>query len=110
MKSSHFVLALAALAAAAAPAARADEGLWTFDNFPAAKVKATYGVDINPAWLARVQGAAVRLSVGCSGSVVSAQGLTLTNNHCATDCVQALSSQARDYQKTGFLAAARREE
>jgi hypothetical protein len=110
MKSSHFVLALAALAAAAAPAARADEGLWTFDNFPAAKVKAAYGVDINPAWLARVQGAAVRLSVGCSGSVVSAQGLTLTNNHCATDCVQALSSQARDYQKAGFLAAARTDE
>ncbi len=110
MKSSLFVLVLAALAAVAGTAARADEGLWTFDNFPAAKVKAAYGVDITPAWLARVQGAAVRLSVGCSGSVVSAQGLTLTNNHCATDCVQALSSQARDYQKAGFLAPARTDE
>jgi hypothetical protein len=110
MKSSLFVFVLVALAGVAATAARADEGLWTFDNFPAAKVKAAYGVDITPAWLDRVQAAAVRLSVGCSGSVVSAQGLTLTNNHCATDCVQALSSQARDYQKTGFLAAARTDE
>jgi hypothetical protein len=110
MKSSRFVLVLAALASVEATAARADEGLWTFDNFPAAKVKAAYGVDITPAWLARVQGAAVRLSVGCSGSVVSAQGLTLTNNHCAADCVQALSSQAHDYQKSGFLAAARTDE
>ena len=101
----------AALALAlAASAARADEGLWTFDNFPAAKVKAAYGVDITPAWLARVQAAAVRLSVGCSGSVVSAEGLVLTNDHCATDCVQALSSAGRDYQKDGFLAAARTDE
>ena len=110
MKSSLIVLVLAAFAGVAATAARADEGLWTFDNFPAAKVKAAHGVDITPAWLARVQGAVVRLSVGCSGSVVSAAGLTLTNNHCAADCVQALSSQAHDYQKSGFLAAARTDE
>ncbi len=110
MKSSLIVLVLAAFAGVAATAARADEGLWTFDNFPAAKVKAAHGVDITPAWLARVQGAVVRLSVGCSGSVVSAAGLTLTNNHCAADCVQALSSQAHDYQKAGFLAAARTDE
>jgi peptidase S46-like protein len=109
MKSSLFALALA-LATVARTAARADEGLWTFDNFPAAKVKAAYGVDITPAWLGRVQAAVVRLSVGCSGSVVSAAGLTLTNNHCATDCVQAFSSQAHDYQKAGFLAPARTDE
>ena len=59
-----------------------------------------------PAWLARVEAASVRLSVGCSGSVVSAEGLTLTNDHCVTDCVQALSGGAHDYQKGGFLAAA----
>ncbi|HEX3407132.1 MAG TPA: S46 family peptidase, partial [Caulobacteraceae bacterium] len=43
-------------------------------------------------------------------SVVSAAGLTLTNDHCAADCVQALSSGARDYQKAGFLAAVRTDE
>ncbi len=105
MKSAQLALALA-LGATAGGAARADEGLWTFDNFPAAKVKAAYGVDITPAWLARVQAASVRLSVGCSGSVVSAEGLTLTNDHCVSDCVQAFSTQAHDYQKAGFLAAA----
>ena len=45
--------------------ARADEGLWTFDNFPAAAVKAKYGVTIDKAWLDRVRHAAVRLSTGC---------------------------------------------
>ena len=33
--------------AAAAPAL-ADEGMWTFDNFPAEAVKKAYGVDITP--------------------------------------------------------------
>lgn len=42
--------------------ALADEGMWTFDNFPAATVKTRYGVDIDQAWLDHVQGAAVRLS------------------------------------------------
>ena len=91
MKVSRLAFGLLFAAAIPAGAARADEGLWTFDNFPAAKVKAAYGVDITPAWLARVQAASVRLSSGCSASVVSAEGLTLTNDHCATDCVQALS-------------------
>ena len=34
------------LSATQAPAAFADEGMWTFDNFPAAKVKEAYGVTI----------------------------------------------------------------
>src|ERR1700722_10314811 len=78
-------------------AARADEGLWTFDNFPAAKVRAAYGVDITPAWLDRVRGAAARLSVGCSSSVVSGSGLLLTNDHCVADCAQAISPKDTDY-------------
>ncbi len=109
MKAGSFAFALA-LAAMFAGAARADEGLWTFDNFPSEKVKAAYGVDISPAWLARVQANAVRLSVGCSASVVSGQGLTLTNDHCVSDCVQAFSTEAHNYQKTGFLAPSPAEE
>jgi len=109
MRPARLVLVLA-LVVAGAPVARADEGYWTFDNFPAAKVKAAYGVDITPAWVDRVQAAAVRLSSGCSASVVSGAGLTLTNDHCATDCVQALTSGGRDYQQAGFLAAARTDE
>jgi Peptidase S46 len=91
-------------------AAQADEGLWTFDNFPAAKVKAAYGVDITPAWLDRVRGAAVRLSIGCSASVVSGAGLLLTNDHCVADCAQAISPKKTDYAKAGFLAATKRDE
>jgi len=91
-------------------AALADEGLWTFDNFPAAAVKAKYGVTIDQAWLDRVQHASVRLSTGCSASVVSSEGLVLTNHHCVSDCAQSLSTPQQDYIKLGFIAANRRED
>jgi hypothetical protein len=111
MKTNLLAGAAAFLAAGAfAGSALADEGMWTFDNFPAAKVKAAYGVDITPAWLDKVRGSAVRLSVGCSASVVTGQGLVLTNNHCVADCAQNLSSSGHDYFKTGYQAATKPDE
>ena len=88
----------------------ADEGMWTFDNFPAAAVQEKYGAVIDKTWLDRVQRAAVRLSSGCSASIVTADGLVLTNNHCVRDCAQALSSAERDYTRDGFSATTRTQE
>ena len=99
-------LFLAAAAALAAPAL-ADEGMWTFDAFPAAKMQAAYGFAPDQAWLDRVRGAAVRLTGGCSASVVSAEGLVLTNHHCVVDCAQNLSTPTEDFVKAGFAAADR---
>ncbi|MBV9991116.1 MAG: S46 family peptidase, partial [Alphaproteobacteria bacterium] len=90
--------------------ASADEGMWTFDNFPSAKVKAKYGVDIDQAWLDTVRGAAVRLSSGCSASIVTKDALVLTNHHCVRDCAQNLSTAQVDYVKDGFAAARREDE
>ncbi|HLI65898.1 MAG TPA: S46 family peptidase [Caulobacteraceae bacterium] len=106
MKSALFAAVLGA-AGFAAGAASADEGFWTFDNVPAAKVRAAYGVDITPAWLDHVRAAAVRLSIGCSGSVVSAEGLVLTNNHCVADCAHDLSPANADYFTDGYFASTR---
>ncbi len=91
-------------------AARADEGMWTFDNFPAAAVKAKYGVTVDQAWLDHVRLASVRLSVGCSASVVSGDGLVLTNHHCVRDCAQELSNSTTDYVASGFQTAKREDE
>jgi hypothetical protein len=101
---------LFALAVVAASPAMADEGMWTFDNFPAAAVRQKYGANIEQAWLDRVRGSGVRLSSGCSASVVSSEGLVLTNHHCVSDCVQVLSSASRDYLTAGFAAAGRDDE
>ncbi|HKX35483.1 MAG TPA: S46 family peptidase [Rhizorhapis sp.] len=90
--------------------AKADEGMWTFDNFPFAAVNAKYHTAIDQAWLDRVRGAAVRLSSGCSASLVSGRGLVLTNHHCVRDCAQKLSSAQTDYVKDGFSAPRREDE
>lgn len=98
-------LAAAIAVALAVSAARADEGMWTFDNFPSATVKAKYGFGPDQAWLDRVRQSAVRLTSGCSASAISPNGLVLTNWHCVADCVQALSTKENDYAANGFLAA-----
>jgi hypothetical protein len=109
MKLVPFLAALAA-GLCLAGAAAADEGFWPFESFPAAKVRAAYGVEITPAWLDHVRAASVRLSVGCSGAVVSGAGLVLTNNHCVSDCTHDLSSAGHDDYGPGFQAAARTDE
>jgi hypothetical protein len=102
---------LSGLAATALSAtAFAEEGMWTFDNFPSAQVKQKYGFGPDKAWLDRVQKAAVRLSSGCSASLVSPNGLVLTNWHCLSGCAQDLSSKANNYPETGFIAATLKDE
>jgi len=89
---------------------RADEGLWTFDHFPSARVKALYGATVDQAWLGHVMRSAVYLSNGCSASIVSAAGLVLTNNHCVTECTQEISDTVSDHFTSGFVADDQREE
>src|SRR5690606_27490451 len=69
-----------------------------------------YGVKIDRRWLDTVQAASVRLTSGCSASVVSGEGLVLTNDHCVIDCQQALSTAEKDFVKDGFVPAGRNEE
>lgn len=102
--------AFSALVALPLAAARADEGMWTFDAFPAAKMRADYGWAPDQAWLDKVQLAAVRLTGGCSASFVSDAGLILTNHHCVEDCLHNLSSGSEDLVATGFTAATREQE
>ena len=91
-------------------AAHADEGMWTFAAFPAAKLKAEYGWAPDQAWLDRVRLANVRLTGGCSASFVSAEGLILTNQHCVASCLADLSTPGNDLLAKGFVAASRAEE
>jgi hypothetical protein len=93
----------------AAPAF-ADEGMWTPDNFPFDQVNQKYGLHIDQQWLDHVQTGAVRLAGGCSASVVSSEGLVLTNHHCVAGCVRNLSSPDKDYVNGGFFTAALNDE
>jgi hypothetical protein len=90
--------------------AMADEGMWTFDNFPGAAVKYKYGVTIDQAWLDHARLATARLSTGCSASIVTGQGLVLTNHHCVAACAHDLSTADTNYVDLGYVVAARAEE
>jgi hypothetical protein len=87
-----------------------DEGMWPFDNVPAQTIKSKYGVTIDQGWLDHVRGSAVRLSSGCSASLVSREGLVLTNHHCVARCVQDLSTPTVNYTKEGFSIQRREED
>lgn len=89
--------------------ALADEGMWTFDNFPSANVEKKFGARIDGAWLDRVRESTVRLS-GCTASFVSDEGLILTNHHCVAACLAENSSKERSLLDDGFVARGRENE
>ena len=88
----------------------ADEGMWTFDNVPKDAIARKYKVTLTDRWLQQVRQSVVRLESGCTGSFVSANGLILTNHHCAAECLTDLSTAQRDYIAQGFSASAREAE
>ena len=87
----------------------ADEGMWTFDRFPAAQVKSRYGFAPDPAWLEHVRRSSARTG-GCSASFVSPHGLVMTNDHCARECAEQLSTAGHDRAAAGFYAREAKDE
>jgi hypothetical protein len=106
---SRVLLALFGLALAAG-AARADEGMWLPNDFPADKVQAAYGFKPDAAWLDHARLSAIRLAGGCSASLVSPNGLVATNHHCVRECLTQISRKGEDTSATGYLAASPAEE
>ncbi|HLL03997.1 MAG TPA: S46 family peptidase [Myxococcaceae bacterium] len=82
----------------------ADEGMWTYNNFPSAQVKEKYGFEPTQPWLDKVRLSSARLAAGCSASFVSPNGLVMTNHHCARGCIEQLSTADKDYIANGFYA------
>jgi hypothetical protein len=90
--------------------AHSDEGLWTYDKFPAAKVQAAYGFAPDAAWLERLRLGSVGLDSGCSAGLVSGEGLVLTAHHCVEDCILSVSGPGFDPHLDPMIAASPAEE
>ena len=105
------LLAAGFLACVAAPLVlRAEEGMWTFNNFPSSTVGAKYGFAPSQQWLDHVRLSSLRIAEGCSASFISPHGLVMTNHHCVLECVQQLSTSAQNFVQNGFIAQTPAEE
>ena len=109
-KLLSLLLVLVFVAPTIVTTARADEGMWTFNNVPRSEIKRRYNFDVTDEWLRKVQMSSVRFNSGGSGSFVSSDGLVLTNHHVAAETLQKLSTPQRNLLKEGFLARTRTEE
>jgi hypothetical protein len=89
---------------ASAPPIAEDEGMWLLEDFPSERVGKAHGFTPTQAWLDHVRLSSIRLAGGCSASLVSPDGLVMTNHHCAHKCIEQLSTPKKDYIATGFYA------
>lgn len=102
-QNARATVAIAGLLSLAAAPAAAEEGMWTFDNFPSESMREELGWAPDQAWLDRVMAGTARMP-GCSASNVSDAGLVLTNHHCVIACVTSLSSAEANFIADGFMA------
>ncbi len=107
---------LAALLALWALPARADEGMWLpalisqrIEDMQAKGFRLS-AEDIYSVNQASLKDAVVLFGSGCTGELVSGEGLLFTNHHCGYGYIQKHSSVEHDYLKDGFWARTRADE
>lgn len=95
----------------------ADEGMWMLPYLQKMNIKnmkargcklsaeEIYSIDCSS-----LKDAIVIFGNGCTGEIVSPEGLLFTNHHCGYGSIQQLSSVEHDYLKNGFWAMSNAEE
>ncbi len=97
--------------------AAADEGMWLLPLMEKLNIKdmKARGLKLSAEDIYSVNGnslkdAIVIFGAGCTGEIVSPDGLLFTNHHCGYSAIQGLSSVEHDYLKYGFWAQDRKQE
>ncbi len=86
------------------PAGEFDNGrMWTFEHAPIDYFSETYSFNPDQDWFDHARLSSIRLP-NCSGSFVSANGLVLTNHHCAREQITQVSSDGENLLDDGFYA------
>ena len=109
---------LLAVAITMSGAAQADEGMWllqmmkeqnSIELMQKAGLQLTADDLYNPAGVS-IKDAVGIFGGGCTGEIISEQGLILTNHHCGYSAIQQHSSVEHDYLTDGFWAKTMDEE
>ena len=110
-----FLISIACLLAAFA--ASADEGMWLLPMLQKFNEDAMRNIgcrltaeDIYNINHASLKDAIVQFGGGCTGEVISQQGLLSTNHHCGYSSIQRLSTPEKNYLEDGFFAKSFEEE
>ncbi len=100
-----------------AGSAIADEGMWLLPLLEKMNGKAMQelGCELTPKQIydinnTSLKDAIVQFGGGCTGEIISKDGLLVTNHHCGYSNIQKLSSVEHDYLKDGYWAMNRSEE
>ncbi len=96
---------------------KADEGMWPlpmikgqlFQEMQALGLQ-LQELDIYNPDSSSLKDAVVVFGGGCTGEIISSDGLLLTNHHCGYGCIQRHSTIEHDYLTEGFWAMSREEE
>ncbi len=96
---------------------RADEGMWLVNLLDKNLTKKMQkeGLKLDPKEIYNESGSAisnavVALDFGCTGSIISEEGLLITNHHCAYGDIHAMSTPEKNYLEDGFWAMKRTDE
>ncbi len=108
----------AAVAALLTCAAQADEGMWLLQLIKqqnSIEMMKKQGLKLEAEDLYNPNGVSLKDAVGifgggCTGEIISPEGLILTNHHCGYGSIQQHSSVEHDYLTDGFWAMSRAEE
>ena len=98
--------------------AHADEGMWLLKLMKQQHLEDSLrkaGLQLSPEALYSETSSSLRECIGifgggCTGEVVSPDGLVLTNHHCGFSFVHEMSGIGHDYMKDGYFAKSRSEE
>src|SRR5258707_2221093 len=100
-----------------APIAKADEGMWLLhllgEQVYNDMVK--HGLKLSKEQLYSLNKASLKDAIiifggGCTGEIVSAEGLIFTNHHCGYNAIANASNMDHNYLQDGFYARNKKEE
>lgn len=109
-------LLLSLLAACALMPARADEGMWlpyligkNYNEMAKMGLKLS-AEDLYNINHSSMKDAIIQFGGGCTGEMISANGLLITNHHCGYGAIAGLSTVEKNYLDNGFWAKSYNEE